>query len=164
MVLVSSAGLSQEFPAILRLGSIPGLGELMGFMVLHGSLEKRITFVRKSWPDTETVPDEMIQLKFKATLWQDMGRTFTKTLRANANFWGMKRSVFRPIVEGLPRLDNPILVVWGDQDDMLPVSQAQIVKDRAPHTRVEIFENCKHDPMIVNLQKFNQLVLDFLGE
>ncbi|OQA22433.1 MAG: Lipase 3 precursor [Chloroflexi bacterium ADurb.Bin360] len=59
------------------------------------------------------------------------------------------------IVQGIPALENPVLVVWGEQDDLLPVSQAQIVKEKIPHARVVIFENCKHDPMIVDPQRFN---------
>jgi pimeloyl-ACP methyl ester carboxylesterase len=164
LILVDSAGLAHEVSIILRLFSIPGLGEFMGKMALQGSLEKRMAFQRKSWPDPEIVPDQMIQLKYAATLWQDISKTYFKTLRACANIWGTKKSVYAPIVQGLPSLKNPVLVVWGEQDDLLPVSQAQIVKDKVPHARVEIFEKCKHDPMVVNPNRFNQLVLEFLRD
>jgi pimeloyl-ACP methyl ester carboxylesterase len=162
LVLVDSAGLAQEVSIILRLFSVPVVGELLGLMALQGDLEKRMAFQRKSWPDPEIVPDQMIQLKYAATLWQDIRKTYFKTLRACANIGGTKKSVYGPIVDGLPSLKNPVLVVWGEQDDLLPVSQAQIVKNKVPHARVEIFENCKHDPMVVNPKKFNQVVLEFL--
>jgi pimeloyl-ACP methyl ester carboxylesterase len=164
LVLVDSAGLAQECSIILRLISVPGLGEFMGLMGLQGDLEKRMALQRKSWPDPDIVPDQMIQLKSAVTLWQDISKTYFKTLRGSANVWGMKKSVYAPIVQGLPSLKNPILVVWGEQDDLLPVSQAQIVKDKAPNVRVEIFEKCKHDPMVLNPNRFNQLVLDFLRD
>ena len=164
LVLVDSAGLARECSIDLRLLSVPGLGEFLGSMFTQGDLEKHISMQRKSWPDPEIVPDEMIQLKHAATLWQDISKTFFKTLRAIANIRGIKRSVFIPIVQELPSLVNPLLVVWGEQDDVLPASQAQIVKDKVPHARVEIFENCKHDPMIVNPQRFNQLVVEFLKD
>jgi pimeloyl-ACP methyl ester carboxylesterase len=164
LVLVDSAGLAREVSIILRLLSVPGLGEFMGSVVLKGDLKKRMAFQRKSWPDPEIVPDQMIQLKYAATLWQDISKTFLKTLRASANIWGTKKSVYTPIVQGLPSLKNPVLVVWGKQDDILPVSQAQIVKDKIPDARVEIFEKCKHDPMVVNPNRFNQLVLEFLRD
>jgi pimeloyl-ACP methyl ester carboxylesterase len=164
LVLVDSGGLAQECSIVLRLLSVPGLGEFLGSIFMQGDLEKRMSMLRKSWPDPETVPDEMIQLKYAATLWQDISKTFLKTLRAIVNIRGVKRSVFIPIVQGLPSLVNPMLVVWGKQDDILPVSQAQIVKDKAPHARVELFENCKHDPMVVDPQRFNQLILEFLKD
>jgi pimeloyl-ACP methyl ester carboxylesterase len=164
LVLVDSAGLAQECAIILRLISIPGLGEFMGSMGLQGDLEKRMALQRKSWPDPEIVPDQMIQLKSTATLWQDISKTYFKTLRASANIRGIKKSVYAPIIRGLPSLKNPVLVVWGAQDDLLPVSQAQIVKDKVPNARVEIFEKCKHDPMVLNPNKFNQLVLEFLRD
>jgi pimeloyl-ACP methyl ester carboxylesterase len=164
LVLVDSGGLAQECSIVLRLLSVPGLGEFLGSIFMQGDLEKRMSMLRKSWPDPETVPDEMIQLKYAATLWQEISKTFLKTLRAIVNIRGVKRSVFIPIVQGLPSLVNPMLVVWGKQDDILPVSQAQIVKDKAPHARVELFENCKHDPMVVDPQRFNQLILEFLKD
>ena len=162
LVLVDSGGLAQECSIVLRLASVPGLGELLGSLLMQGDLKKRMSMQRESWPDPEIVPDEMLQLKYAATLWDDIRKTYFKTLRAFCNVKGVKKSVFTPIADSLPSLANPVLVVWGAQDDMLPVSQAQIVKDKAPHAQVEIFENCKHDPMIVNPQRFNQLVLEFL--
>ena len=164
LVLVDSAGLGQECSNVLRLASVPGFGEVLAALVMGGSLEKRISMQRKSWPDPEIVPDEMIQLKYDATFWADISKTYFKTLRAFCNVRGVKKSIFMPITESLPSLETPILVVWGEQDDMLPVSQAQIVKDKAPHAQIEIFENCNHDPMIVNPQRFNQVTLTFLEE
>jgi pimeloyl-ACP methyl ester carboxylesterase len=162
LVLVDSAGLAKEIAPLMRIISIPGVGEFMGRMVLQGSLKKRIALERKTWPDPQVVPDQMLQLKYEATLWQDMHQTYFKTLRSLCNFWGTKKSFYQPIVQGLAALKNPILVVWGAQDDLVPVSQAQIIKDRAPNTRLEIFENSKHSPMIEHASKFNQLVLEFL--
>jgi 4,5:9,10-diseco-3-hydroxy-5,9,17-trioxoandrosta-1(10),2-diene-4-oate hydrolase len=164
LVLVDSGGLGQECSIVLRLVSLPGLGELLGTLFMQGSLEKRISMQRESWPDAEIVPDEMIRLKYDATLWQDISKSYFKTLRAITNFWGLRKSVYMPILQHLPSLANPVLVVWGEQDNMLPVSQTQIVKDKVPHARVEIFENCKHDPMVVNPQRFNHLILKFLNE
>ena len=164
LVLIDSAGLARECSIVLRLLSLPGLGELLGAMSMQGDLAKRIAMQRKSWPDPEIVPDEMIKRKYEATLWQDIHPTYFKTLRAFCNLWGQKSSLVKPIVQGLPALANPVLVVWGEQDDLLPVSQAQIVKDKARNVRVEILKNCKHDPMIVNPARFNQLALDFLKE
>jgi pimeloyl-ACP methyl ester carboxylesterase len=164
LVLVDTAGLAHEVSIILRIVSVPVLGEFLGSMVFKGGLEKRMAMQRKSWPDPEIVPDQMIQLKYAATRWQDISKTYFKTLRATANIWGTKESVYAPIVQGLPSLKNPILVVWGEQDDLLPVSQAQIVKTKVPNARLEIFENCKHDPMVQNPKRFNQLVLEFLRD
>jgi pimeloyl-ACP methyl ester carboxylesterase len=161
IVLVDSAGLAQECSIVLRVASVPGLGELLASMFMGGDLKKHIAMQRQSWPDPAIASDEMIALSYAATRWQDIRKTYFKTLRATANLWGTKKSVYGPIVQNLPSLKIPVLVVWGRQDDLLPVSQAQIVKDKVPQARVEIFDNCKHDPMVVNPQKFNQLVLDF---
>jgi pimeloyl-ACP methyl ester carboxylesterase len=164
LVLIDSGGLSPEIGTILRLVAVPGLGEVLGQIVFQGDVEKRIKMQRQSWPDPTVVPDEMIRLKYSATQWQNIRKTYFKALRSSMNPWGMKKSAYAPIVNGLSSLRMPVLVVWGKEDDLVPVSQAQIVKDKVPQARIEIFENCKHDPMVVNPERFNRLLLDFLQE
>jgi pimeloyl-ACP methyl ester carboxylesterase len=164
LVLVDSGGLAPEIGLVLRLASVPGLGELAGRIFFQGDFEKRRKLQRESWPDPRIVPDEMIRLKYEATRWENIRQTYFKALRASADITGMKESAYGPIVRELPRMKAPVLVVWGEQDDLLPVRQAQIIKDNAPNARVEIFENCKHDPMVVSPERFNQLALDFLED
>jgi pimeloyl-ACP methyl ester carboxylesterase len=160
LILVDSAGLAPNVALVLRLLSLPGIGELLGTMSMQG--ENRLKLQRASWPDLQIVPDEMVRLKYEATRWENIRKTYFKALRANTNFMGMKKSAYQPIVQGLPALKIPVLVVWGAQDDLVPVSHAQIVKDNVTDSRLVIYENCKHDPMVMNPQRFNRSVLDFL--
>lgn len=164
LVLVDSAGVARQISVVLRLLSIPGLGELLGSMALGGDQEKRVAFRRQSWPDPAVVPDEMILRKLAAVPWQEIRRSYFKALRASMNILGTKKSAYLPIRQGLASLPNPTLVIWGEQDDLIPVSQAQILKDNLPDARVVIFENSKHDPMVTEPQRFNRLVGDFLRD
>lgn len=115
LVLVESAGLEPKGAMILRLITLPGVGELMGKVVLQGDFEKRLKMQRESWPDPQIVLDEMIRLKYEATRWENIHNTYFKALRTNSNFWGMKKHVYGPFVQGLSSLKMPALVVWGEQ-------------------------------------------------
>jgi pimeloyl-ACP methyl ester carboxylesterase len=164
IVLVDSAGLTKENPIEIRLMSIPGLGEFLSAMVLGADFEKYLAMQRKNWPDSETASDEMILLKYEATKWEAIGKTALKTLRSIMNFFGTKDREYLPVIEGLPAIKNPMLVVWGRQDKLAPVANTQIIGDRCPQAQIEIFDNCGHDAMVEKPGMFNQLVLEFLRD
>ena len=163
LVLVDSAGIARQVSVIFKLLSIPGVGEALGTMVFQGALQKRVALQRQSWPDPKIVPDEMIRRKVLAFTWQDIRKPYYKALRASCNILGMKKSAYLPIRQGLPNLKNPTLVIWGERDGLLPASLAQVLKDNLPDVRVVLFENCKHNPMVTEPQRFNRLVGDFLS-
>jgi len=56
----------------------------------------------------------------------------------------------------------PTLVVWGDQDGLLPVELAHELHDRVPHSQLRIIEGVGHNPMWEAPEVFNELVLRFL--
>ena len=58
----------------------------------------------------------------------------------------------------------PTLVVWGDRDHIVPPSSAEEFERLIPDSRLVIFEDCGHVPMLEEPDRFNQLLLDFLAE
>ncbi len=56
------------------------------------------------------------------------------------------------------------LIIWGRQDALVPhFISAEAVK-YIPHAKLETLENCGHFPMFECVDKFNQILIDFLGE
>ena len=162
LVLVDSLGLARDVGIVLRLVSVPGVGEVLTRLVLQGDFPKQLKRQRAIWPDADVVSEEMIRLRYEATRWEDIRATYFKTLRAVSNFLGVRRAAFQPIVQGLRSLHLPVLVVWGEKDDLLSSRHARIVQDAVPNTRVEIFEDAGHDPMVVNPERFNRVTMQFL--
>lgn len=80
---------------------------------------------------------------------------------ANAAFENERQRI--DLRDTLERLTIPVLVIWGDADDVLPVAHAQEGK-RARQSRVEVLTNCGHCPHIEYADVFNQLVLSFLTQ
>jgi pimeloyl-ACP methyl ester carboxylesterase len=91
-------------------------------------------------------------------------KALLSALTAGINFFGQKSKITRPLLEKLPVVKAPTLVIWGKQDQIIPVSHAQIAASRIPGARLEIFENCGHMPQFEQPDKFNKLVLGFLEE
>lgn len=60
-------------------------------------------------------------------------------------------------------LFQPILVVWGEDDSVIPAAHAAAARQTA-NARVEIFARCGHCPHIERSDEFNQMVIAFLDE
>lgn len=76
---------------------------------------------------------------------------------------GQQRIDLRQTLATLP---NPVLVIWGAADRVIPVAHAQSVGAQfiAPtqKRRVEVFTDCAHCPHIERSDAFNQTVMSFL--
>ena len=63
----------------------------------------------------------------------------------------------------LGEIKKPALIIWGRQDGIIPVSDADVFHKAIAGSRLIVFENCGHAPMIEKALDFNREVLKFLG-
>lgn len=68
------------------------------------------------------------------------------------------------VTEHLEMVTPPTLLVWGQDDVITPPSVAYEFLERMPNASLYFIERCGHAPMIERPEKFNRLMLDFLGE
>ena len=69
---------------------------------------------------------------------------------------------------GLPHLLRrlkglPTLLVWGRQDGIVPLSAAQVYEESIPGSRLELINDCGHQPEVEKPDEFVKLVSDFLA-
>ena len=65
------------------------------------------------------------------------------------------------------RLDDvqvPVLLVWGEDDNLVPVKDADEFERLIPNARKVIFEDTGHVPMLERPGSFNDVVVEFLAE
>jgi len=63
----------------------------------------------------------------------------------------------------LPRVANPTLIVWGREDQIVPVICGEQYRRLLPNATLCVLERCGHSPLIEQPDVFANLVLDFLG-
>ena len=56
----------------------------------------------------------------------------------------------------------PTLVVWGQDDALIPVRYAQEYGRLIPHSRVEVIPDCGHVPQVEQAEATAALVKEFL--
>jgi pimeloyl-ACP methyl ester carboxylesterase len=68
------------------------------------------------------------------------------------------------IRDRLPQIECPVLLVWGTNDMLVPLGDAERYEQLiGPNARKVIFEDTGHVPMIERPNRFNPLVADFLA-
>ena len=67
------------------------------------------------------------------------------------------------VLDKLPEVKNPVLIVWGQNDIYLPVSHSRLAHSLIPDSRLCIFPHCGHAPQRNSPDKFNNLIMDFLN-
>lgn len=75
---------------------------------------------------------------------------------ALASIWGYDTR------ERLPEIEIPTMVVWGLNDQVVPVEAALGYHRLIPRSRLEIFERTGHLPMLERPARFNPLLEDFI--
>jgi pimeloyl-ACP methyl ester carboxylesterase len=66
--------------------------------------------------------------------------------------------------ERFPEIACPTLVVWGENDALIGVADADVFVELIPNARKVIFEDTGHMAMLERPAAFNVLLRDFLGE
>jgi len=62
------------------------------------------------------------------------------------------------------QLRVPTLIIWGEDDQLLPVEQAYRAHQLIPNARLRVFPHCGHTPNVEWAEAFNREVVGFLGQ
>jgi pimeloyl-ACP methyl ester carboxylesterase len=160
LVLVDSGGLGREVSWMLRFMTLPGSEYVMP-VIFPG-------FVR-DWGDSlfRRINDYGIHLGRFGEMWSayaslaesENRKAFARTIRSVIDPGGQT-------VSAMDRLylatSMPTLIVWGDRDDIIPVSHAHAAHQAMPGSRLVIIQGVGHFPQIEAPEKFIDALLDFI--
>lgn len=62
----------------------------------------------------------------------------------------------------LPEIQTPVLLIWGNDDQITPPGVASQFRDHLPNARLVMLENCGHAPMMERPDMFNAILARFL--
>jgi pimeloyl-ACP methyl ester carboxylesterase len=161
LVLVGSGGLSLSLGAMLRILTLPAVGEILTrprrrtprqFMVgqVHDpSIGDQVPVVVERFNDMAFLPGAP-----EAVL---------KTLRNNVTLFRGKPKSISGILPFLGAVRQKTLVVWGRQDRIIPFKVSRVALERLPNAELFALEDCGHCPMIEHQEVFNRRVREFLA-
>ena len=157
LVLVATGGMGRDVTWFLRMASLPVLGGLTyqpGLSAI-GGMDRRVLFHRPP-----PFADEFLSELRRVQALPGSRRAALRSIRSGVNLGGLRKE--RLILDRLPRLEAPVLTVWGENDRVLPVEHASAVRSALPSSRVVIYPECGHWPQMERAAEFNQLVIQFV--
>lgn len=160
LILASPAGFGRELTPMLRLMSLPLVGELV-YWCLPSKWGMGI-MLRTLLYDPQSVTDEWVQKIAELARLPGARGFFLSVLRYGVDLRGVRREILEPLLAQIPGIEAPTLIVWGAQDRLIPVAHAHIGHVMIAGSRLHIFDRCGHVPQIEKVKGFNRLVVDFL--
>jgi pimeloyl-ACP methyl ester carboxylesterase len=95
--------------------------------------------------------------------WWHIDRVYANR-RGIRHVWyhGMNAIKGTDLIPHLSKISAPTLVIFGDNDGVVLLSDAHLVDEHTPESRLEIINNCGHYPMYEKETEYIKLVQDFL--
>jgi pimeloyl-ACP methyl ester carboxylesterase len=159
LVLSAPAGIGKDTLFNFRLASVPFLGELLTKPSMFG-----LGMIWKlAFHDTSFVTRELVAEKVALAQLPNAQAVFLQTLRGFLNFGGFPEAPRRAYHARIQQVRCPSLVIWGRQDQFLPVTHVEVLKPLLANATYELVDQCGHVPMTEIAERFNRMTLDFLS-
>ncbi len=160
MVLSAPAGIGRNTLFNFRLASLPVLGELLTKPSMFGlGMIWKLAFHNPAF-----VTHDMLAEKLVLARMPHAQAVFLQTLRGFVGFGGFLEAPRQAFHSRIQRIQCPSLVIWGQQDQFLPVSHVQVLKPLLANAQYELVDQCGHVPMTEITDHFNQRTLSFLSQ
>src|SRR6266403_1908579 len=161
LVLVSSGGLGREVHTMLRAAALPGSEWVLPVICTQGLLDAVRGVARfvgraglRAAPDLEEIWQGYASLGDA-----DCRQAFVHTLRTIIDPGGQR-------VNATDRLylaaELPTMIVWGEQDRVIPPTHARAAHAAIPGSRLELFPDAGHFPHRSDPRRFVEVLLDFV--
>jgi pimeloyl-ACP methyl ester carboxylesterase len=162
LALVGSGGLGREVSWLLRLVTLPGFEYVMPivfprFVADRGTEVSR--FVRDRTGIRNPRLGEMWR-SYASLAGAENRKAFVRTIR----------TVIEPTGQSVSALDRihlashlPTLIVWGTDDQIIPVSHAHAAHDAIPGSRLELLDGVGHFPHTEAPERFVDVLIDFVA-
>lgn len=160
LILVDSGGLGPDVGLTLRLLAAPGAELIMPIIAPKQvlSVGNRL-LARLHRFGIEAPRTEQIWASYSSFADAPTRAAFQRTLRSVIDYRGQA-------VCGLSRLRAkiavPIMVIWGDQDAVIPIGHAYATKELRPDIRLEVLSGVGHFPPAERPAAVVELIKDFV--
>ena len=162
LALVSSGGLGRSVHRLLRMATLPG-SDLVLSVAAHSHLiaAGRLAGRALGRLGLRLGTDTAEMLRGHASLEDAETRSaFIHTLRASIDPGGQR-------VDGRDRLylaaSLPTMIVWGDEDPIIPVAHGRRAQELIPGSRLHVFEGAGHFPYLDDPDRFATLLRDWIA-
>ena len=160
VVLLNSAGFGSSVTWLLRMLALPVLGRLATRRTTRSSaamLERHI-FV-----DRDLATRERIERAVTLGNRPGAGDFMSAMVHALGTWRGVRPEWRAELLERVAPLRRPTLIVWGDQDRILPAAHFEAARRALPHASSHLFAGTGHMPQIERADECARLIAEFIA-
>jgi pimeloyl-ACP methyl ester carboxylesterase len=143
-------------PSFVRGMSLPGVRSMLKKIVTTENISAKM--LNSAFHDTKKVNVESYRKILEIARDPDAFDT-VMALNRNLKKLDLNRTGLR---RRLGELTVPVLVIWGENDRYLSPSLARSVLDEIPSSKLVMFKECGHSPMLEYPEKFTSTITDFI--
>ncbi len=160
--LISSAGLGREVTYTLRSLAVPGYGGLAATWAKRppGAAQRILGRSALLFARPRRVPREWLKEQYRLARLPGFLQAQLASVRAQVGLRGQ----LEILTDQLPRLQMPVLILWGTRDRVFPYSQGQEALTRLQRGSLELIPDCGHLPHVERPDNFLNSLRPFLRE
>lgn len=159
LALINSAGFGSEVTILLRILAMPVIGPLASRRTTRASATM---LERACYVDTALASRERIDRAMAIAGKPHHGEVMLATAVELATARGVKAGWRRQLAAFAALHPRPTMVMWGDQDKVLPAHHLEEARRVLPHAETHLLPGIGHMPQIESPDEFAALVLPFL--
>lgn len=161
LVLVSSGGLGPDVSALLRAATLPGSELVLPLLAATRLLDAgRIGAGLLSRVGLRVATDVEQMARGHATLADPPARAaFLQTLRSVVGPGGQRITAANRLYLAQ---HLPFLLLWGENDTIIPAAHGRAAHELLPDSRLEVFERSGHFPQLDEPERFIAVLSDFI--
>lgn len=139
MILLDSAGFPQDMPFIMSFAAMPVIGGIGSLIMPKFIVDMNI---KAAYGDTSKVTDKLKQRYFDMTTRKGNRESLITAFRV------MKEQSENPYLGSrVKEVDVPTLLMWGGEDDWVPLSILEQFQEALPDSQTIVYEGVGHMPM-----------------
>ena len=138
---------------VLKLASVPGLGEILTPFLADS---KRFLRHRMHGTLAPANHDLITNERLDSTLRPLRAADAHHSLLATSRNWHAER-----ITRDANLIDQPTLIIWGEEDTVIPVGDGYMLHDAILNSRFVVLKDCGHVPQEEKSEIFTELVTEF---
>ncbi len=138
---------------ILKLAAVPLIGEILTPFLLDSKALSRARMRKTFAPESQhLITDERVAAAQRPLKAKDAHHS----VLTSARNWDANR-----IEEDAHLINQPTLLIWGEDDEIIPLHNGENLYDSIIHSRLVILKNCGHLPQVEKPERFAALVTEF---
>ncbi|HVF02337.1 MAG TPA: alpha/beta fold hydrolase [Rubrobacteraceae bacterium] len=162
LVLADSAGLDRAVNPALAAVTLPGRGDVAKVLAKtrlaagQRAFSRALLMFARPWQ----IPPKWLKDQYKLAQLPNFMEATLESLRSAVNVAGQREV----LLDRLPQLQMPTLVIWGIEDRLLPYSQAKEAIALIQDGSLKLIPNCGHLPHVEQPKQFVSTLGGFLSE